>query len=337
MSELAFAITTIALLFVVAIPTTTVLAKLVLIAKRRRSPEITHYGSSWGYLYVIAPVIIPVLWVVSAALHQSEPGGALGTCLDDDSLDAICIGALGLAGSITLFSVVMATTVPGRKTPPAHDSATSRTQRARIQRVIAADPVLRRWRSRVLVVERQPTPACVRGLLRPQVEMSLEYMDRIDDEMLHAVLLHEVEHAVCGDPLRTLLAEVAMRLNPLAALLRVEFARWKLAREVACDRHAIRLGADRVALAEALVAGARHDRPCSAFPALRSTERDALELRVRLLLDESWPDCGCGSRRGVLTALVLLATVAAVPHLIGSEPLDSFHRAVDEAVLRPLG
>lgn len=332
-----FSVAALVLLFSVAIPATTVLAKLVLMARRRRVPEITQRGSSWGYLHVVAPVAIPVLWIVSAALHQSEPGGALGACLDDESLDAVCTGALSLAGSITLLGIGMAATVPGLKSASAHDSEGARAQRARLNRVVAADPVLRLWRSRIVLVKGQPTPACVRGLVRPHVEISLEYLGRIDDEMAHAVLLHEVEHARCRDPLRTLLAEVAMRFNPLAFLLRAEFARWKLAREVACDRHAVRLGADRAALAEALVVGARHDRPCPAFPALRSTERDALELRVRLLLDESSCDCACGSRRGVLSAFALLTMVAAAPHLMGSEPLDSFHRAVDETALRTLG
>lgn len=336
MSELLFAAATIALLFVVAIPATTLAAKLLLVIKRRRAPEITSYGSSWGYLYVIAPVMIPVLWVVSAALHQSEPGRALEACLDDHSLGAICIGALGLAGTLVAFALAVAATVPGRRTTLAGDSDATRRQRARLARVTAADHRLSRWAPRMVLVEGQPTPACVRGLLRPRIELSLEYLVQIDDAMLRAVLLHEVEHVMCGDPLRGLLAEVAMRLNPLGFLLRVELARWKLAREIACDRHAIRLGADRAALAEALVAGARYDGPSPAFPALRSTERDALELRVRLLLDDDGPTCGCGSRRGVLAALALLVAVAASPHLVGSEPLDSFHRAMDDAAHRAL-
>lgn len=336
MSEVVFALATVVVLFAVAIPITTLVAKGLLAARRRSAPEITAYGSSRGYLYVTAPVILPCLWVVSAALHQSEPGGALGACLDNHIWGPVCIGALALAATISLFGVVAAATVPGVAVTGAADSPEARRQRLRIDRVATTDPLLRRWASRFDVVEGQATPACVRGLLRPRVELSSDYLVGIDDEMLRAVLLHEMEHVACGDPLRGLLAEVAMRLNPLSFLLRTEFARWRLAREVACDRHAIRLGADRAALAQALVTGARYDRTSAASPALHSVERDALELRVRLLLDEAGPACGCGSRRGVLGALTVVAVVAAAPHVVGSEPLDSFHRAVDEAALRAL-
>ena len=47
MSEAVFTIAAILTLFVVAIPVTTLAAKLLLVAKRRRAPEITAYGSSW--------------------------------------------------------------------------------------------------------------------------------------------------------------------------------------------------------------------------------------------------------------------------------------------------
>ena len=336
MSEAAFAIATLFVLFVVAIPATTVAAKLLLMAQRRRAPEITSYGSTRGYLYVTAPVLLPCLWVVSAALHQSEPGGAFAACLDDHLFGSICIGALSLAMLITLGAGVVAVRVPGVRGAYGPTTDAARTQQDRVDRCSATDGLLRQWATRIVVVDGHAPAACVRGLVRPRIELSATYLARIDDDMLRAVLLHEIEHVVCGDPLRGFLAEVAMRLNPLGFLLRAEFARWRLAREVACDRHAITLGADRAALAEALVSGARFPGGVSVAPGVHSSERDALELRVRLLLEDGGPACACGSRRGVFGALAIVVVVAAAPHVLGSEPLDSFHLAVDQTAHRVL-
>lgn len=336
MTEAAFAIAAVLVLFLVAIPTTTIGAKLLLVAQRRRAPEITSYGSTRGYLYVTAPVLLPCLWVVSAALHQSEPGGALAACLEHHLFGSICIGALSLAVVITLGAGAAAVRVPGMKGPTRPTTDAARRQQDRAESCSAKDPLLRSWVSRIVVVDGDAPAACVRGLVRPRIELSAAFLSHIDDDMLRAVLLHEIEHVVCCDPLRGFLAEVAMRLNPLGFLLRAEFARWRLAREVACDRHAITLGADRAALAEALVSGARFPGGMSVAPGVHSSERDALELRVRLLLEDSGPACACGSRRGVFGALAIVVVIAAAPHVLGSEPLDSFHLAVDRTAHRVL-
>ena len=87
MTELSFALAASCVLFGVAVPLTTVATKLLLSWRRRRTPEITSYGSTRGYLYVTAPVLLPCVWMLSAALHQSEPGGALGACRDEQPKD----------------------------------------------------------------------------------------------------------------------------------------------------------------------------------------------------------------------------------------------------------
>lgn len=336
MNELVFAASALLVLFGGAIPLATLLAKALLVLRRRRAPEITAYGSSTGYMTVTAPVVLPCLWLVSAALHQSEPGGALGACLQDHVWGPICVGAASVAVTIALFALVAALTTPGVLWRSARRGASRslRAQRQRLSRVATGDPRLQPWLDRWIIVTGDVPPACVRGFVRPRVELSADYVDEIDDDMLRAVLLHEAEHVRCGDPLRGLVAEVALRLNPLSGLLRDEFARWRLAREVACDRHALVLGADRGALAQALVSGARFGTASATAPAMHSTQRDAVELRVRLVLDGDRPDCGCGSRRGVVRALAMVLAVVVWPHVLGSEPLDSFHRVIDGAANR---
>jgi len=335
-TELSFALAASCVLFGVAVPLTTVATKLLLSWRRRRTPEITSYGSTRGYLYVTAPVLLPCVWMLSAALHQSEPGGALGACRDEQLLGSVCGGALSLALALITIVLVAAMRVPGGTARVLQVSEASRRGQARVD-LLRSDANLCRWTGPIGVVDGSGPAACVRGLFRPRIELSANYVARLDSDMLRAVLLHEVEHALCGDPLRGFVAEVAMRLNPLGSFLRPEFERWRLAREIACDRHAALLGADRAALADALVRGARFRSGSAVAPGVHSSQSGALELRVRLLLDDSELPCACGSRGGVLRGLLLLLAVALLPHGLGSEPLDSFHFAVDETAADLLG
>lgn len=341
MTEIAFAFVGSAVVLLVAIPLATLVAKLALCLRRHSTDsELTRHGSSSGYAWVIAPVLVPLLWAISAAVHQSEPGRAGLVCLDEHSFQAVCLGAFGLA--VVLGSVFTAATArsawvgvwrPG--SPSLRLCPKSKQQWRRIDRLAARSTDVSRLGSRLALVDDPRVRARVRGILRPKVELGVRFLESLDDDMLEAVVLHEIEHLRCGDPLRGALAEAALSTNPFGFLLRPEFDRWRFAREVACDRHAVASGASATALAHALVVGARPTREGDgdALPyaanLLGRASLLGLELRVRLLLDPEGGPCRCGSRRGVLQALLLLSVVVCLPHAVTAEPLDSLHRALD--------
>ncbi|MCR9165508.1 MAG: M56 family metallopeptidase [Nannocystaceae bacterium] len=336
MSEFVFAASAVAVVFLVAVPLATVAAKgLVRFRELYCVSEITRYGSSYGYAYFTAPVLVPLLWAISAALHQSEPGRGLGACLSDHPVETVCLGALALAISLCtgLSAVATASTLRGSSRGVARAvPGILVDQQRRLDVLVRRTPALTRFGSSIVAVADPSVPACVRGLLRPRIQLSAAFAKSLDDAMLTAVVLHELEHLRCADALRGVLAETALRMNPLGFLLRPGFERWRLAREIACDRHAVAAGANPPALAHALVLAARAAGARSPLPQLADSRLLGLELRVRLLLDPDEAACGCGSRRGVSLTAAALMVVVALPHLVGSEPLDSFHLVMDRAV-----
>ena len=154
--------------------------------------------------------------------------------------------------------------------------------------------------------------ACVAGIRRPTIYCSEDLATRLDTDELLAVLLHERHHQLTHAPARLIalagLAAVVARTNRGRAWLEQQQA----GIEIAADRHAIGAGAERAALARALLkldAGA----PTLSLVGFAS----AVDLRVRALLDEPEPERLSGMGRSAMI-VAIGACLIAILCLVGS-------------------
>jgi beta-lactamase regulating signal transducer with metallopeptidase domain len=337
-SELIAALLGAGLVFGIAVPLVTLVAKAVLLARWRHNPDPKRQGSLSTYMLIIAPSIGAVAWFISAALHLSEPGAAGGICALDHGGAAMCLDALLFAGLLAGLAATAMTRGWLRagahwqhraERLPADDATTQR-----LQQVCAAHPRLRALRSRISAVDGDTHPVCTRGLFRPVIEVSKTLMSRLNDSALTAALLHEAEHHDARDPLRFLVATVSLALNPCGFLLRSELARWRAGREVVCDEWAVRRAADPLSLADALVAAARIDRPLPAFSvALGGNDKGLLRLRIHFLLDYATRPPGRPSRTPILVGVGAMLAVLTLPHAVGAWPLDIAHAALERTLV----
>ncbi len=332
MKELAFPLLGTAMVALIVVPLSTLAAKLLLARRSRSLEHLPRFGSSANYLLLVGPVLGPVVWFVSAGLHQAESGRGLAACLYDGIGSEACWDAL--AFSLFLLALVAGGFLRRIRQSFAVYSAHRRisghsSYDERLQRLRCSHQGLRRYR--VVPVRSAAEPVCTRGLLRPVIEVSEDVLDALDDTSLMSTLLHELEHARSLDPLRYFVADVCLQLNPLSSLLRSEVARWRLAREASCDEQAVRSGADPLCLAAAIVQASRPaPAPVAAAALAGSGNLKALRLRIGLLLgfhEQSAQPIRQDSP--VIVGLCSVFFIGLLPHVMGSGPLDSLHLAIE--------
>ena len=108
----------------------------------------------------------------------------------------------------------------------------------------------------------QPSAFCV-GIVRPRVVLTEGLLARLDAEERAAVVWHEGAHAQAHEPLKCLLAQVAVRTFFWMPLLGELLDRYLLAKELDADRRAT-LHTSRSALAGALTEVAGQPTPAAA-------------------------------------------------------------------------
>jgi hypothetical protein len=334
-SELLFPIVGGLMIFAIAVPGLSAVTHAIWVALPEAPSSIDHHGRSWGLAVIVGPVLVPVLWMLSAAVHQVEAGAPLTACIIDHLGGELC-------RDIVLFGLVLATVVgigigrrmvsayPALRTPPL---TTSGALIERVAAVCRAHRSLRAHEYRIRVVDAGRGPVCTRGLLRPLIEIEADVAARLSDEELEAVLLHELAHALSRDPLRQFVAQVALTLNPLGARLEADFARYCFAREALCDRRAVEMGADPLSLARSIVTIAG-PRPCALTTGLGGMSMAGVRVRVQLLLNyasEAPREPARMAPFGLFS--VLLVAIVAQPHLLGTAPLDLLHIGIERAAL----
>ena len=340
MSQLAYLVVGLLALFGLGVPLFTLVSKVALVLRRRQAEDITEFGSTPSYLLIVSPVLLPVLWVVSAGLHQTEAGwfaagSGAGHLAGQACWNALVLGLVAtLAVAVVLLRARVALDAAEQRATT--EPAAHRRAARRIARVCRSHPTLARLRRRILVVDREGDQAVTTGLIKPVIEMSCGLIHSLDDRALQGALLHEAEHVRGLDPLRYLLARVALSLNPFGWLLAAEFQRWRWAREARCDRGAVSRGASPLSLAQALLVAARQSAAGSgARPALARCESGRfLHLRILLLLGYASTCVTIRSR--ILPVLAGAAAVilltAWLPHAVSAWPLDGLHAFVDATV-----
>ncbi len=159
--------------------------------------------------------------------------------------------------------------------------------------------------------------AFVVGLLRPRAYVSRGLVGAHNEADLEVVMAHEHAHVCRRDPLRRLLASVALAFHVpgIAGWLERQIVR---AQEMAADADAARAVDDAPRVAEALV---RMARLRVRRPALVAWLGDHLEARVQALL-EGAP----GSERPGSRTLVAAAAVTVALGIAAAEPI---HRGAE--------
>lgn len=157
----------------------------------------------------------------------------------------------------------------------------------------------------------------VAGLARPTIFCDDALVDQLADPELQAVTLHERAHQLARDPLR---AAAVAAVAPLVGRFRHGQAwleRRAAHREIAADRYAVAEGADRGAIARALL------KVPPATTAHAAAFAPAVELRLRALLGDEVDIAPSRSRRALAIGAVIgigvcLAMLHPAAQLVGA-------------------
>lgn len=329
MGELTFPAAAIGVTLGVIVPALTLVAANLLRRRRQRAARWADVGDDATFALLVAPTALPVVWLLSSALHQSEPRFAGEPCLVEHAAATTCLDALLLLALLVLGFAGVGIGRAWRERPAFHARAirSAHPMARRIRALCASRPELAGLRVRV--VSEAPEPVCTIGYLRPRVYVDACFVSDADDAMLIAALLHERAHIEDRDSLRLLVARCCLAVNPAGALLQRELGHWQAAREAQCDSAAVALGGDALALAASILHAARfrcHASACAGVSALCGHDDRTLQLRIALLLDG--PTRPARSFGHLALALALL-WLAASPHLGGPGLLESFHFEVE--------
>jgi hypothetical protein len=334
-SEAAFPLIGATLVLAVVLPLCALLAKACLVLLEREAAGGPLHGFTLRYLVLTGSSALPIGWLVSAALHQAETGRDVLSCLFDHA-SGICVEPGLFAMTVSLGALVCSARVLfGRSRAPISTSMRARTLVKRLEVLIANKPALAALSGRLRVTEVANFALETQGLARPGVLIGADFAESLSQESLISALGHEAEHVRAFDPLRYLVLELALAVNPLGrALLAPHAFRWLAAREAHCDREAVIHGSAPLALAQAIVQAAR---PQSAQAvALGARDTTLLRFRVGLLFAfaERAPSRCC--HRGLSafpTVLMLFGLALLLPHETGTAALDALHIGAEHALM----
>lgn len=284
-----------------------------------------HASGTVRYALLVGSSLVPIAWLLSAAVHQAESLRSSSACALPHEREALCLEPAGFAAAVLLLvgGWLVFRAVRGRARSIPDRSERGACALARAHTLISERGELAALARRIRVVAEPGHLVATRGWFAPQVVVGTELVLSLDDDGLAATLGHELEHVRGLDPLRYGLLSCATALNPLGRiLLGRELARWVLAREAHCDRVAVARGANALALADAIVRAAR---PRGEQPALGGEVR-AIGLRIDLLL--GYADARphrCCEDMGLRALSIPLAVAIALPHFASTALLDAVH------------
>jgi beta-lactamase regulating signal transducer with metallopeptidase domain len=328
MAELLFPLAAVGATFFLLIPLLALISKAALGFRRRRAASWASFGSGATLAWLVAPTLLPVLWLISSALHQTDPVRTAELCLIDHVEATACIDTLLLLG---LLLAGMAATVGLRIWREWPRAALQRLEDehefvGQVMRVVEGNEHLRALR--IAVVRESSEPIYTLGLLRHTVVIDACFVRDADHEMLQAALLHEHAHVAGLDTLRSFIVRLCLSANPAGALLTRDFERWRSAREAVCDGEAVHRGGEPLALAEGIVRAAKF-RCADLAPngaALCDHSGTAFKLRLALLLNG--PPAPARTFGHIVLAVGVIAALA-VPHIECLDLLERFHVEVE--------
>lgn len=331
MNEGIFPVLGTAFVVLVVLPAFALLARIALDALEHQRAAGPLHGLNLRYVLLLGSSVFPVAWFLSAGLHQAESGSSALHCLFDEGPAALCFESIYFALALAAFAMARAFKhVRQARSVPALAANPQAT--TRLARVVHQNANLAALKNRIFVTENARIAIGTFGLLHPVIVVSTRFLASATDDMLVGALAHEREHLRSFDPLRYVLLDVAMAINPVGRLiLKNHVARWFAAREAHCDREAVVHGAEPLPLADAILCAAR---PIEAV-ALGAKDTKALRFRVQMLLafSERKPmHCCHQGRASIPIAALLLFAVLFLPHQAGTTALDVIHRGAEGAL-----
>ena len=327
MAELIFPLAALVVVFLGVVPALTWVSRGSL-RRARRTGSWAGFGAQSTFALLVAPTLLPLAWLTSAALHQNERSPEGVACLVPHVGEACADAMLLLAGLLGALSVTMGLRA-WRERPrlKVRQLAAESPIVSRVSRIVAADPRLRRLS--VIVAQGAADPVCTLGWFWPRVIVDACFVEGADDAMLRAALLHERAHVAGFDTVRDFMVRFALAFNPARRWLAPDFERWRQAREAQCDSVAVRDGGEPLALAESILRAARFEcRGRAMAGVVRLCGHDTAALKLRLALLVQGPSAPIRGRGQWLLATALLCVIAA-PHLFSEGLLEHFHLAVE--------
>lgn len=334
MSELVFPVLGAALVVLLVLPLAAAIGLLLSTAlDRLRGGRLVRWGGARLALLVL-PCLLPLAWVVSAGVHQSEPGRAVLACLLGHEIEQLCLEPLAFVALLLAFAGWRLWPLGAQLWAARRASLSEHApERARVAALIRNCPLLSGAAGRFVITDGTLGGSAALGLSRPLIALDAAFVRSCDDEALIGALAHELEHLRGLDPLRYLLLAASLRLVPFGeAILGRSAAAWLFSREVECDRAAVLAGAPPFGVAQALLRAARP--PSSAFAHIGGGAT-RLKLRVELLLAyaEARPLDDVSRGHAPLFVMLLLAVaVVLLPHSAGAPALDFLHTALERFV-----
>lgn len=245
MIEATFPLLGTAFVVLIVLPAFALLAKAGLVMLERDEVGGPLHGLNLRYVVLTASSALPLAWLLSAGLHQVETGKSALACLLDHDTAELCFEpgffALVLAAAVLASSLGVIRKHRGVRSS---SSDAAGALRQRVTRIVASDPGLACLQQRVVVTDDKSFALGTHGWLKPRVFIGSAFASRLSDEMLASALGHEAEHVRALDPLRYLILQLALAVNPFGRfLLEPHAARWQAAREAHCDREAVIHGA----------------------------------------------------------------------------------------------
>lgn len=335
MIEAAFPLLGTAFVVLIVLPAFALLAKAGLVVLEHDDVGGPLHRLNLRYVLLTGSSILPVAWLFSAGLHQAETGKSAFACLFDHDAADLCFepGLFAVMLAVVIFATAIGV-VRKHRAPRISSTDGAHTLLQRVAGLVARSPALAGLGGRVVVSDDLDFAIGTHGLLKPRVFLGTAFAARVSDEMLASALGHEAEHVRALDPLRYLILQLALAVNPFGQfLLQPHAARWQAAREAHCDREAVILGAPPLSLADAIVRAARPG--AREVVALGAPDTAILKLRIGMLLafSERAPARCCHQHPSAFpAAFVLLLIVLVLPHHSGTAALDVLHTGAEHAL-----
>jgi hypothetical protein len=329
MNEVAFPVLGAAFVVLVVLPFFAILtsgAAFVL----ERSGALRHLNTR--YVLFTGSSLLPLAWFLSAGFHQAETQRSVLACLFDHEAAELCFEPVLFTMILALTAVACAGSYlrRARHVPPTNSGTNDGTAR-RIVQLVLTHPDLSPLAGRVAITDQPGFAIGTFGLIRPRIVIGKAFAGRLTDTMLIGALGHERMHVVSLDPLRYLVLNIALAVNPFGTrLLRSRVACWHVAREAQCDREAVLHGAEPLCLANAIVHAARPSE--SMMAALGAPNSTALKLRIEMLIAfAERPPLACCHRQSSAfpMAIALLLLTLLLPHHTGTAALDALHTGAE--------
>jgi hypothetical protein len=119
MAELLFPLAAVFVTVFLVVPALTLVSCAWLARRRARSASWADFGSNGTFALLVAPTMVPAIWLLSSAIHQVEPSQTLPSCWVDHMTTETCVDALILLSIVVFGGIVVTTSRAWRERPTA--------------------------------------------------------------------------------------------------------------------------------------------------------------------------------------------------------------------------